>query len=140
MKHRFATLDDCLLLAEMNHQLIRDEGHRNPMSVVELAGRMHDWLEADYEGVIFEDAGEVVAYALFREKLHDIYLRHLFVARHRRRQGIGRQAMEILRSEIWPTNKRLIVEVLTANAPGVAFWRAMGYRDYCLTLEILPPE
>ena len=32
----FATADDCPLLAELNHQLIQDEGHRTRMRVVEL--------------------------------------------------------------------------------------------------------
>jgi hypothetical protein len=44
---------------------------------------------------------------------------------------------EMLADE-WPRTKRLTVSVLTANARGVAFWRAMGYADYDLTLEILP--
>jgi hypothetical protein len=48
--------------------------------------------------VIYEDGGEVVAYALFREQPEEIYLRQLFVIRKRRRQGIGHRAVEILRS------------------------------------------
>ena len=30
------------------------------------------------------------------------------------------------------------MEVLVANAAAVAFWRALGYVDYALTLEIMP--
>ncbi|MCX7044384.1 MAG: GNAT family N-acetyltransferase [Candidatus Sumerlaeota bacterium] len=135
---RFATQDDILLLAEMNHQLICDEGHRNRMTVPELAERMHNWLAGEYRAVIFEEDGEIAAYVLFREQPEEIYLRQLFVVRHRRRQGIGRRAMEILRSQIWPQTKRLTVEVLTANAAAVAFWRAVGYSEYSLTLEIRP--
>ena len=67
MTFRRATLDDCALLAELNHQLIRDEGHRNKMSVHELEQRMRGWLATDYSAVIFEDGGEVVAHALFCE-------------------------------------------------------------------------
>jgi hypothetical protein len=55
MNFRRATLDDWKLLAELNHQLIRDEGHRSH------------------------------------------------------------------------------------NTTAIAFWRSVGFRDYCLTLEILPP-
>ncbi|MDB5384773.1 MAG: hypothetical protein JWM11_419, partial [Planctomycetaceae bacterium] len=33
--YRFATLDDAELLAAMNQQLIRDEGHRNPMNLTQ---------------------------------------------------------------------------------------------------------
>jgi ribosomal protein S18 acetylase RimI-like enzyme len=135
--HR-ATLDDCPLLAELNHQLIRDEGHRNKMAVPELEQRMKGWLASEYAAVIFKERGEVVAYALYRDEPDELYLRQLFVARSCRRRGIGRAAMEILRTQIWPKNKRLTVSVLVQNTAAVAFWRAMGYADYSLTLEILP--
>jgi predicted acetyltransferase len=135
---RSATLDDCARLAELNHQLIRDEGHRNPMTVPELENRMREWISGEYRAVIYEDGGEVVAYALFREQPQEIYLRQLFVVRHRRSQGIGHRAVEILRSEIWPETKRLTVDVLVANKGAVSFWRSLGYTDYALSLEILP--
>jgi predicted acetyltransferase len=138
MTFRRATLNDCLLLAELNHQLIRDEGHRNKMSVPELEQRMKSWLQSEYAAIIFEDHGDGVAYALYREDPEELYLRQLFVVRNRRRQGIGRAAMKILRTQIWPKNKRLTVSVLVQNTAAVAFWRAMGYADYSLTLEILP--
>jgi ribosomal protein S18 acetylase RimI-like enzyme len=138
MTHRFATLKDAPLLAELNHQLIRDEGHRNRMTVPELEGRMRGWLASEYRAVLFEDFGEVAAYALYREEPQEIYLRQLFVVRHRRRQGIGRRAVSLLRSEIWPRHKRLTLDVLVSNIAGLAFWRAVGFRDYCLTLEIEP--
>ena len=138
MTYRRATPDDCSLLAELNHQLIRDEGHRNSMTVAELERRMRDWLTSEYRAVLYEDGGGVIAYALFREQPEEIYLRQLFVVRHRRSQGIGRRAVEILRSQVWPKTKRLTVDVLVANRRGVAFWREVGYTDYCLSLEILP--
>lgn len=50
----------------------------------------------------------------------------------------GRAAIRILRTQIWPKDKRLTVEVLVKNAPALAFWRAVGYTDYSLTLEIMP--
>src|SRR2546427_3804418 len=115
MKFRLATLDDCGLLAELNHQLIKDEGHRNPMTVAQLEERMRSWLAGEYRAVIYEDGGAIVAYALFREQPEEIYLRQLFVVRGRRRQNIGRRAVEILRSEIWPKDKRLTVDVLLTN-------------------------
>jgi predicted acetyltransferase len=138
MMIRLATLDDSPLLAELNHQLIQDEGHRSKMTVPELDQRMRDWLAAEYRAVVFEDNGQVVAYALYSEKPDVVYLRQLFVVRQRRQQGIGRQAMQILRSDVWPKDKRLTVDVLVKNERALAFWRAVGYSDYCLTLEILP--
>jgi predicted acetyltransferase len=138
LDYRRATLSDCVRLAELNHQLIRDEGHRNRMTVPELEQRMKGWLASEYAAILFENDGEVVAYVLYREQPEEIYLRQLFVMRNRRRNGIGREAVKILRSRIWPDNKRLTVEVLVQNEAAVVFWRAVGYKDYCLTLEILP--
>ena len=138
MTFRAATLDDCPMLAGLNHQLIRDEGHRNQMTVSELEQRMRGWLSDEYRAVIFEDARDVVAYGLYREHPDLIYLRQLFVIRHRCRQGLGRRAVEILRSQVWPKDRRLTVDVLVANQSGVAFWRSVGYTDYALSLEILP--
>ena len=140
MTFRLASVDDCRLLAEMNHQLIQDEGHRNKMTVAELERRMRGWLSGEYRAAIFEEAGEVVAYGLYRDQPEEIYLRHLFVVRHRRRRGIGRRAVEILRSEVWPKNRRLTVEVLVASHAGVAFWRSVGFADYALSLEIMPDK
>jgi predicted acetyltransferase len=138
MNFRLAKLNDCALLAELNHQLIRDEGHRNKMTVPELEQRMKSWLASEYEAMLFECDTEIVAYALYREQPEEVYLRQLFVVRNRRRKGIGREAVKILRSKVWPTNKRWTVDVLVQNEAAVAFWRAVGYQDYSLTLEILP--
>jgi len=139
MTHRFATAGDCPALAELNHQLIRDEGHRNAMTIAQLEARMRQWLASgEYRAVLFEDGTAVVAYALFRETEAEVHLRQFFVARPRRREGVGQRAMADLFSRVWPRSKRLTVSVLATNTPGIAFWRAMGYTDYDLTLEIAP--
>ena len=134
---RYASDSDLGTLAEWNHQLIRDEGHRNPMTVEQLAERMTTWLQGEYQAVVFSDV-QPVGYALFKKEGALIYLRQMFVRRDRRRSGIGRAAFEILQREIWPPDVRLTVDVLCRNVGGVAFWRSVGYKDYCLTLEILP--
>jgi predicted acetyltransferase len=138
MNFRRASFNDCALLAELNHQLIRDEGHRNPMSAPELEQRLRGWLASEYAAMIFEKDGKVVAYALYREQPEEIYLRQFFVVRNQRRRGIGRQAMESLRAQIWPEHKRLTVDVLVKNTVAIAFWRSVGYKDYSLALEISP--
>jgi GNAT superfamily N-acetyltransferase len=132
---QFAERADVGLLAEWNHQLIEDEGHSNPMSLAELAQRMRVWLQTDYRGVIFWE-GEPVAYALYRKTDGQVHLRQFFVRRDRRRQGIGRRAIALLRHDVWPKDVRLTVDVLCSNLPAVAFWRSVGYRDYSLTLDM----
>lgn len=134
---RAATAADVGLLAEWNHQLIRDEGHRNPMNVAQLTERMRKWCGGEYRAVLFL-LEEPVGYALFREEPGLVYLRHFFIRRDRRRAGLGRTGFSLLRSQLWPREARLTVDVLCQNQAGLAFWRSVGYRDYCLTLEILP--
>ncbi len=134
---RFASVTDCSMLAAWNYQLIRDEGHRNPMDVLELEERMRGWLvSGEYQAIIFEE-DEPIAYALFKETEDEIYLRQFFVVRSRRREGIGSCAMMQL-FDLWPKEKRWTVSVLAKNMSAVAFWQAMGYEDYALTLEIMP--
>lgn len=79
MEYHIANETDLDLLAEWNHQLIQDEGHRNPMATAQLRERMQNWLSAGYTAVVFTEAGEPVAYALFCEKENEIHLRQLFV-------------------------------------------------------------
>jgi len=140
MEYRFATTNDIDRLAEWNHQLIRDEGHRNAMTVAELRDRMRTWLSGEYKAVFFGPATDPFAYALYRENATEVYLRQLFVRRDRRSEGIGRASVDVLRNQLWPRHKRFTVEVLIANVRAVKFWHSVGYQDYCLTLEIMPEE
>jgi GNAT superfamily N-acetyltransferase len=136
---RYATHADLDLLASWNHQLIADEAHRNPMNVQELRARMQGWLPDEYKAVIFSDE-EPVAHALFKVSLDCIHLRQFFVRRDCRRLGFGSQALGLLRSEVWPKDIRLTVEVLCSNQGGLAFWHSVGYQDYGLTLEVMPGQ
>jgi ribosomal protein S18 acetylase RimI-like enzyme len=140
MQWRFAEPQDFEELARLNHQLIADEGHRNPMSVTELEQRMASWLRAEYRAVVFESAAEIVAYALYRDdEAGRVHLRQFFVVRHLRRRGIGREALRIFRTAVAPAGKRIVLEVLTSNEQGRAFWIANGFQEYAITLE-RPPD
>ena len=56
---RSATLADATVLANLNQQLIQDEGHRNPMIAGELVERMRGWLAGEYAAVIAEEDGAI---------------------------------------------------------------------------------
>ncbi|MDA0813440.1 MAG: GNAT family N-acetyltransferase [Verrucomicrobia bacterium] len=135
--HRPANLDDCSLLAELNLQLIRDEGHRNPMSVEELELRMRKWLSGGgYRAILFECDAAPVAYTLYRiDSDSQIYLRQFFVCAEKRRQGFGRQAVEMLCRRIFPAKTRITLDVLYENEVGRSFWVAAGFTEYSLCLE-----
>jgi GNAT superfamily N-acetyltransferase len=143
MHYRFATTADVPMLAWLNKQLVEDEGHRNQsMTVSALERRMQQFLAGDYVAVLFEEGARIVAYALYRddpEQNDTLYLRQFFVSRDRRRQGVGKEALRILRQEIWPSDKRVRVGVLWHNQSGRAFWQATGFKPHALELE-LPPR
>ena len=143
MKYRYATLEDTPILAVMNKQLTEDEQHRNRFNSEQwFKDRMAQFLNGDYTAVLFEKES-VVAYALYRnhpEHEDTIYLRQIFVSRDYRRQGIGSEVMNILKNEIWPKENRLTVEVLSQNEVARNFYQSVGYKEYCLELEIKPEE
>lgn len=138
MRWAKGALDDVRLLAEMNSRLIRDEGHRNPMTSRELEERMRRWLlTGEYEAVLF-GGPPAEAYALFRRDGDSVHLRQFFVERQFRRKGIGRAAFETLLREVWPAERRVTVDVLVSNQVGRAFWALLGFREYALTMELGP--
>jgi GNAT superfamily N-acetyltransferase len=136
---RNAGAEDAGTLAPLNAHLIRDEGHRNPMSVPQLAERMAIWLRGDYRAVIFESSEAVVGYALYRPESDHVYLRQFFVVPEYRRRGVGRQALQWLWRNSWAEAPRLRIDVLVGNTVGAAFWRGVGFKDYCITMEMEPP-
>lgn len=140
MQLRLALPSDLPTLAHMNWQLIRDEGHSNPMSVAELEVRMRAWLDADYLATLFMLGESPIGYALFRPDENGIYLRQFFVDVQNRRQGRGREAMRQLRSEFWPDQSNITVEVLCQNDRALNFWRAVGFVDYAVTLRLKSKE
>ena len=139
---RVATAADLPQLASWNRQLIEDEGHDNTMSLEELAARMRTWLTTEYQALVFEDpaAPTPAAYVLFRVTPEWIHLRQFFVARDLRRRGIGARAVALLRAEVFPPGKSVIVEAMAWNHAALSFWRAVGFADRYVGLESRPEE
>jgi GNAT superfamily N-acetyltransferase len=135
MQYRFATPEDAALLAPLNRQLIRDEGHRNPMSLAQLTERMSDWLRGEYQAVVFEENALPIGYALFRREPEYVYLRQLFVRPELRRQGFGTKALHWLWRNAWRDATHLRIDVLVGNTAGREFWRSVGFQEYCITME-----
>ena len=140
MTYRFATPDDISILAEMNRRLAEDEQHRNRDKPTEwFKERMASFLTGEYEAIIFEQDEKVLGYALYGnhpEHSDTIYLRQIFIGRPYRGQGFGRKAMEILMNEVLSKNKRLTVEVLCGNEAAISFYKSVGFKEYCLELEV----
>jgi len=140
LRCRFGTVQDAATLAPLNAQLIRDEGHGNRMSVAELEQRMSAWLSSEYTAVLFELGSQIAGYALFRREPEHIYLRQLFVVAALRRRGVGRAALAWLWANAWSDAQRLRIDVLLNNTAAQSFWRAVGFKDYCVVMEMVRPS
>ena len=140
MTYRIAAINDLSLLAELNRQLIQDEGHRNSMTLSDLEERMGAWLAGDYTAILFEEGSESMAYALYRTESDGVYLRQFFVSREHRRKGYGRQAIEILASEVWAPGLRVTLEILVDNRRALDFWKHTGFSEYAITFERMLDE
>ena len=136
-----ATIDDARELAEMNRMLIDDEGSPNPMSVEQLEERLLRWLKSDtYRAVFIHHHNDIAGYVLYREEQDEfdrdqlnIYVRQFFVKRAYRRRGIGRSAFENVAQSHFPAHATIILEVLSTNLEGRAFWERLGFEPFFTT-------
>jgi len=134
LRLRDATAEDATPLADMNEQLICDEGHDNPLRGQQLVDRMRDWLGGDYRAAIGEIDGHPVLYALWRTRYDGIYLRQFFVSRDYRRTGLGREAIATLKQRYWH-GQIVNLDVLIHNERGHQFWRSVGFEDYTIRMR-----
>ncbi len=137
-----ATLQDIPTLAHMNKHLIEDEGGNNPMTLAQLETRLKNWLNSEWRGVLFLAENKPVGYTIYRlqhqefDSRETVYIRHYFIEREYRRLGYGREGLEKLKSEIFPKNVAIYLEVLTHNARGRAFWQSLGFSEYSVTMRL----
>ncbi len=135
MNFRQADKSDLVLLSRWNHQLIRDERHRNPMNILQLKRRMSGWLKKEYKALLFEEDQVPIGYALYRKEKDHIYLRQFFIDKPYRRKGRGQKAMKLLITRCWPRKSRVVLEVLIRNERAIRFWKSVGFKEYCLTMK-----
>jgi len=91
MSYRLAHEMDIPLLADMNLQLIQDEGSTNSMNLEQLSERMAGFLKREWQAVILLSGEEAIGYALYQERQQpfqpervEIYIRQYFIVRNYR--------------------------------------------------------
>ncbi|MEO1290241.1 MAG: GNAT family N-acetyltransferase [Chloroflexota bacterium] len=139
---RQATLEDVSMLAEMNQQLIIDQGSPNVMDFEALKHRMMQWLADGREAVIVEREHQVIGYLLYRRVEDEyypyqdsFYIRQFFILPSFRRRGIGQIAFDQIVSEYFEPDVALMLDVLETNPEAKAFWSKMGFEEYHTTMR-----
>ena len=131
-----AEISEAELLADLNLQLMADEAHSYPLERAVLIARMRRWIEGEYQVLLFRRGERVAGYAVWRPEDRGSYLRHFFICRDQRRQGVGRAAMQMLVRDVFPTDQPLQLEVSTWNTSALDFWHALGFKDIAIALEL----
>ncbi len=130
-------------IAQMNKELIEDEGHTNPMNLAELKERLHHFVSRDGWTVdVFTSNLMIIGYATYRleaniSKINDttIHIRQFYIARSQRGKGMGRRAYRLLIESQRQAPKRILIEVLESNPGGKAFWSRIGFTPYAMSME-----
>ncbi|HET6620357.1 MAG TPA: GNAT family N-acetyltransferase [Dongiaceae bacterium] len=131
-----ATQADIPLLAALNLELYEDERHPYPLDLPALTERMARWVAGEYQVLLFRRGARVAGYAVWREEEFGAYLRQFFICRDQRRRGVGRAVMTLLRRDALPPDRPLHLEASVWNTGAIAFWRALGFRDFGLSMEL----
>ena len=132
---------DAQLLATLNFQLDEDEPHPYPLGMLALTERMTRWIESgEYEVLLFRRGERVTGYAAWRLEDRGIYLRHFFICRDQRRQGSGRAAMTLLCRDVFRKDRPIQIEAAVWNKDAIAFWHAIGFQDFGLSMELKAGE
>lgn len=130
-----AQLDDALVLAKMNYNLIKDEGSRNPMNLKELEIRMKKWLDGEYLGAIILVGGKVAGYCLYQVQkdeyfsdINEVYVRQYYIKPGFRRKHVGSTAFEQITTCCFPLEKsEIALDVIETNLPAKQFWSKLGF-------------
>ena len=123
-------------LAEMNAQLIRDEGSRNRMTPDQLATRMRNFLRSGYVAFVFRVRDQSAGYVLYRHEPHRVFVRHFFIRKEFRKKGIGSAAFEYLLESHWASDVAVELDVISANRAARDFWRSLGFEEYAVRLSL----
>ncbi|MFF2887326.1 GNAT family N-acetyltransferase [Paenibacillus sp. NPDC057967] len=142
ISYRLANIEDAPLLAEMNQQLIQDEGSANPMKLNQLVERMTAFLQTEWQAAILLRNDEPVGYALYQERSQnhrpeqtEVFIRQYVIDRRYRQQGLGRQGLAMLEEKLFPHGCNLAIDVLQQNEAGRAFWSSIGFKPYSIHMK-----
>lgn len=131
-----AKADEAPLLGRLNFELFEDEAHLYPMTLQALTERMARWIAGEYEVLLFRRGDRVAGYAAWRTEDRGSYIRHFYICRDQRREGLGRAAMALMCREVLPKDQPVQIDATVWNQRALDFWRSLGFQDYAVSMEL----
>ncbi|PCJ51819.1 MAG: hypothetical protein COA79_25230 [Planctomycetota bacterium] len=131
---RKASLNDCIMLGQLNKHLIEDGKHPNTMDIDQLIDRMKHFINSEYTCYIYSLSDNIIAYCLFYGNSDFYYIRQLFVHRIHRKKGIATELLNWLFINTW-VDKKVRLDVLANNHSAIEFYEKYGFKVDCLRME-----
>jgi putative acetyltransferase len=128
MHIKLAIIEDLQLLSHLYEELREDEQADNVMTQREIETQMKGFLQGNtYQIYLLEDNGASLGYAMVDMTRNPYYLRHLFIRRDKRNQGLGKRLIFML-LDLLAING-IDIEVLVWNEKAIKFYQAMGFKS-----------
>lgn len=135
MNLKLATIDNLPLLSQWYQELREDEQADNPMVQSEIFTQMRVFLQGTtYKTYLLEDHGEPMGYGMVDITRSPYYLRHLFIRRDKRHQGLGKGLIDMLMDLLKIDG--LDIEVLVWNEDAIKFYQALGFKPRYLGMRL----
>jgi RimJ/RimL family protein N-acetyltransferase len=122
-----AEISQINLLVEMNKKLVNDENYDRPLSHEKLVERWHSFFSDKYRIYIFEKDSKIVGYCVIHDDQDPKYIRHFYIKDEFRGKNLGRTAFELLLKEL--NVSEIDLDVMHWNKDGIAFWKALGFKE-----------
>ncbi len=135
--YRRAHAADLSILSQMNFEMAQLDGIDGEATTVEeLTYRMSALLETDYSGVVIYQDDVPVGYALYTVTPKHTFVRHFFIRKAYRGQGIGAKVFQDLLENEWKDAASIQIEVGSDNKGVRSFWESRGFRKTALRLAL----
>jgi 8-oxo-dGTP pyrophosphatase MutT (NUDIX family) len=135
--YRHAHVADVPTLSQMNFEMSKLDGvDGEVMTVEELTYRMTALLETDYSAVLIYQDDVPVGYALYTVTPKHTFIRHFFIRKAYRGQGIGATAFQRLVESEWNDAASIQIEVDSDNKGVRSFWESRGFRKTALRMSL----
>jgi 8-oxo-dGTP pyrophosphatase MutT (NUDIX family)/predicted GNAT family acetyltransferase len=137
LHYRHAHVADVPMLSQMNFEMSQVDGiDGEAMTVEELTYRMTALLETDYSAVVMYQDDVPVGYALYTVTPQYTFIRHFFVRKAYRGQGVGAKVFQKLVENEWNNAAAIQIEVASESKGVRSFWESRGFQKTALRLSL----
>jgi [ribosomal protein S18]-alanine N-acetyltransferase len=102
-------------------------------------GNFSDSLNSGYNAWVLVDISEIIGYALMMLVMDEAHLLNLSIAKHRQKQGLGRQLLEhMIQIAKRHNSSNMFLEVRTSNLSAISLYENIGFNEMAIRRGYYP--